>query len=227
MVLDLIASFNWDRPVYFAITVGSDGYQSLEDYFQLEGLTYRLVPIKTPKQGGLIGRINTDIMYDNLMHKFKFGGLNNPNVYLDENNLRMTMNFRNNFTRLADALLAEGKKDKALEVLDRCMEVMPLSTVSPNYFMVGIVKDYVRAGDLKKSEELMNSIIDYSDQNLAYYLSLNKDKIKSANRDIQLYLYMLQEVMNISSKSGQEDVYKKVTPVLDHYGELFNTMVSR
>jgi hypothetical protein len=107
------------------------------------------------------------------------------------------------------------------------MEVMPLSTVSPNYFMVGIVKDYIRAGNLKKSEELMNSIIDYSDQNLAYYLSLNKDKIKSANRDIQLYLYMLQEVMNISSKSGQDDVYKKVTPVLEHYGELFNTMVSR
>ena len=227
MVLDLIASFNWDRPVYFAITVGSDGYQSLEDYFQLEGLTYRLVPIKTPKKGGLIGRINTDIMYDNLMNKYKFGGLNNPNVYLDENNLRMTMNLRNNFTRLTDALLAEGKKEKALKVLDRCMDVMPLNTVPPNYFMIGIVKDYVRAGNLEKSEEIMNAIIDYSDQNLAYYLSLDQDKIKSANRDIQLYLYMLQEVMNISLKSGQEEVYKKVAPIMNHYGELFNTMASR
>ena len=68
MVLDILAANNWERPVYFAITVGSDSYMSLEPYFQLEGFAYRLVPIRTQSAGGQIGRVNADIMYDNMMN---------------------------------------------------------------------------------------------------------------------------------------------------------------
>jgi len=100
MVLDLLSTNNWERPVYFAITTGSSAYIGLEDYFQIEGLTYRLVPIKTKKSDGQTGRIESEIMYDNLVNKFQFGNMNDPGVYLDETSMRMTMNLRSNFYSL-------------------------------------------------------------------------------------------------------------------------------
>ena len=97
MVLDMLAHNDWERPIYFAITVGQDNFMGLEKYFQLEGLTYRLVPYEATSPDGQTGEVNVDIMYDNLMNKFTWGGLNNPDVYLDETNTRMVMNFRNNY----------------------------------------------------------------------------------------------------------------------------------
>ncbi len=222
MVLDLIASFDWNRPVYFAITVGGEGYNNLEDYFQLEGLAYRFVPIKAKKDPyGQIGRVNTDVMYNNMMNKFKWGGLNNPNVYLDENNLRMTMNLRNNFTRLANALLEEGKREKAVEVLDRCMKEMPLDLIPVNYFMIGIVESYYKAGEFEKAKPIVEKMITNSDQDLKYYLSLNTKMQKIVDRDIQLALYILQTVAREGKKNGQTELADKATELLQTYSSMY------
>ena len=223
MVLDLISNFNWDRPVYFAITVGSDGYNKLEDYFQLEGLAYRFVPIKVEKDPtGQIGRVNTDAMYDNMMNKFKWGGLNDSRVYLDENNLRMTMNLRNNFTRLANALLAEGKRDKAVEVLDRCLVEMPLDLIPVNYFMIGLVEAYYKAGEFEKAKPIIDKMIETSEQDLQYYLSLDKNLKKSVDREIQMALYMLQNVYQQAKASGQNELADSAYVLLDKYHNQYN-----
>src|SRR5580704_9398421 len=95
MVLDLLAGFNWDRPIYFAVTTGREAYLGLEDYLQLEGLAYRLVPIKSTKEEMQNGaRIASDIMYNNIMTKFQWGGMSHPKIYLDENNMRFASNMR-------------------------------------------------------------------------------------------------------------------------------------
>lgn len=225
MVLDLIASFNWDRPIYFAITVGSDGYNKLEDYFQLEGLAYRFVPIKAKRDAaGQIGRVNTDIMYNNMMNKFKWGGLNDSRVYLDENNLRMTMNLRNNFTRLANALLAEGKRDKAVEVLDRCLIEMPLDLIPINYFMIGIVEAYYKAGEFEKAKPVIDKMMSNSEQDLNYYLSLDKNLRKSVDREIQLALYMLQNVYQQAKASGQEELSTSSLTLLEKYHSQYENL---
>ncbi len=109
MIFDLIDHNNWERPVYFAVTVARELYMNLQTYFQLEGLAYRLVPVYYPVQMGQIGSINSDIMYDNMINKFRWGGVQDSSVFLDENNLRMLGNFRNNFGRLAETLINEGK----------------------------------------------------------------------------------------------------------------------
>ena len=125
MILNIIANNQWKRPIYFATTVGSDNYLNLEPYFQLEGLAYRLVPIRTESKNDVVpGRVETKIMYNNVMNKFVFGNMKDERVYLDENNTRMTTNFRINFTRLAEELLIEGKRDSAIKVLDKCIEEM-------------------------------------------------------------------------------------------------------
>ena len=68
-VLSILANNNWERPVYFAVTTGGDAYIGLQDYFRLEGLAYRLVPIKYDQNPNpnMLGGIHTDIMYDNVM----------------------------------------------------------------------------------------------------------------------------------------------------------------
>jgi hypothetical protein len=100
MVLDFLATNNWERPVYFAITTGAEAYIGLEEYFQLEGMAYRLVPIKSQSSEAQTGRINTRILYDNIMNKFQWGNMYDPSVYLNEDNIRLTVNFRNIFTDL-------------------------------------------------------------------------------------------------------------------------------
>ena len=145
MVLNIMANNNWKRPIYFATTVGSDNFLNLENYFQLEGLTYRIVPSAQKKSDIVPGRVETETMYKNVMTKFVWGNMNDERVYLDENNIRMTTNFRINFGRLAEDLLLEGKRDSAIKVLDKCVEVTPDKTIPYNYFMTKIGELYYRA----------------------------------------------------------------------------------
>ncbi len=107
-ILDLLANNHWERPMYFATTVGKESFTGLNDYLQLEGMAYRIVPVKkNPLEAG--ERVNTDVMYDNMLHKFKWGGIaENPNIYLEENNLRMTSTLRLMFLRLVEGLTSEA-----------------------------------------------------------------------------------------------------------------------
>jgi hypothetical protein len=111
MVLDLLANNNWQRPIYFAVTTGPDSYINLQDHFQLEGLTYRVVPVRSRRTAirTLQGRVATDIMFHNVTEKFLWGNMETEgDIYLDENILRMTTNLRLQLSSLAEALIDEG-----------------------------------------------------------------------------------------------------------------------
>ena len=122
MMLEMLANTNWERPLYMAITVGSDNHLNLTNNFLQEGLAYRITPFDNTKTGR---RVDSEKMYENLMKKFKFGGIDNPDIYLDETTLRMCDTHRRMFVVLASQLIREGKNDKALEVLDYCEKSNP------------------------------------------------------------------------------------------------------
>jgi hypothetical protein len=148
IMMDILANNNWERPVYYAATTGPEAYLGLEEYFQLEGMAYHLVPIKSPKRSYYdAGSINSDILYNNLMYVFNdhsridrvnnpdapakeayqyaWGGFNDPRVYHSEDNVRLTSLIRKLHQRLAEQLMVEGKIDSAEKVLDHCNEVLP------------------------------------------------------------------------------------------------------
>ncbi len=210
MVLDLLASFNWDRPVYFAITVGNEGYYNLQNYFQLEGLAYRLVPIKTTSEAYDLGHINTKIMYDNLMNKFKWGGIDKPGVYLDENNLRMLMNMKNNFARLASKLIDEGKKDSAIAVLDRCQQIMPSSRIPYNYFNIFLADAYYRAGQTDKANEMLKILAKGIAENLNYYVTLPPKYASQLERETEHNMAVAQEILRTLARNKQEDLFQEI-----------------
>jgi tetratricopeptide (TPR) repeat protein len=160
MVLDILANFGWERPIYFAITVGSDNFMGLEKYFQLEGLAYRLVPYIAQSSDGQTGVVHTEKMYDRLVKNFQWGGFNNSDLYFDETNTRMVMNFRNNYSRLAEALLQKGETAKAIETLDKCMAEFPRDVVNLSYFALPIIDIYYKLGETEKGKEILAVMID-------------------------------------------------------------------
>ena len=233
MILNILANNNWKRPVYFATTVGSDNYLNLQPYFQLEGLTYRIVPILTPSTNEMsIGRVQSDTMYNNMMNKFVWGNMNDERVYLDENNVRMTTNIRINFARLAEQLLLEGKKDSAVKVLDRCVEVTPDKTIPYNYFMLNIAMLYYRAGGayrmidtaqannaelaankelIRKGNVITERIAQIFSENVDYYLSLKGTKYyKLVDTELNQALYILQATTNVLKQTNQTEISAKV-----------------
>ena len=225
MVLDMIANNNWERPIYFAITIGRDKYINLQDYFQLEGLAYRLVPIKTPSDGGLnIGRVNTRLMYPNVMNAFKWGNMNDPKVYIDENNARMMMNIRNTFDRLAESLVAEGQNEKAVKVLDRCNELIPDRVVAYNYFSIMMAETYFKAGQATKGKEMINTIMTSYKEKLDYFLKLDKSMRSSVDEEIQRSLYFMREISQVCTRNNQLELLKDVTSAFNSYLERYSSL---
>lgn len=206
LMMDMLANFNWDRPIYFAITTGNDAYLGLQNYFQLEGLTYRLVPFNGKSADGQTGYVNPDIMYDNLMNKFSYGNVKEEGVYVDHNILRMCMNLRNNFARCADALIQRGDNQRAEELLDKCVLEMPNGQVPYNYFMMPIIELYYKIGKADKAEEIITTMLNRYEEDLDYYLGLKSEYYKrlgqTPQQDISI-IYQLGRLAMQYNKDGE------------------------
>ncbi len=211
VIFDILATNNWKRPVYFAVTVGDDAYMNLEPYFQLEGLAYRVIPARFPQPNdGQSGRVNTELMYKNIMEKFVWGGMDKSNIYMDENNIRMTMNLRNNFARLADQLMAEGKKDMAIKALDKCMEVMPEKIIAYNFFMMPVAEAYYKTGEIEKANKLVKRLGQIYKGDLEYYFSLRPALSATVDQEKQQALSVLSRLMMMSKNYKQESLSKEL-----------------
>ncbi len=209
MVLDLIAHNNWKRPIYFAVTTGAEAYLGMEDYFQLEGLAYRLTPIKnTEAEMSQGGRVSTDIMYDNLMNKFVWGGLDKKDVNLDENCKRMASNIRMQMATLAGALINKGQKQKAEKVLDMCLAKIPDENVPYESTLYTIIAGYYQVGNMKKATELSTQLFDIYANDLKVYMSQKPLHRASFGREIGQAKEIMRRLVMLSEQFKQ-DAYSK------------------
>jgi hypothetical protein len=175
VTLDIVASTDWTRPICFAITTGSDVYLNMQQYFQINGLVYQLVPIKNDQPAdGTMGRINSDVLYDNLMNKFKWGGMEKDGIYLDETILRQTKNLRNLFYRLAIKLVEEGDKERAIKVLDKCLAVMPEKNIPYDVFVVRLAEGFYGADATEKGNALIKEVANVYTDRYNYFASFRK-----------------------------------------------------
>lgn len=217
MVLDLMAQNDWKRPIYFAITVSDENYLGLDKYFRLDGLAYRIVPVETNRQDGQPGFIDSDILYNNIMTKFKWGNISNPKVYLDENNLRMLSNFRNTFARLAEQLISENKKDSAIKVLDKCQKEMPSNQVPANFYTLPLVEQYYRAKEFTKGNKLALEVFEGANQDLRYYSKFKGTLAQSIDQEKRIALYTLNNLGRLAESYGQKDLSMKFNAALQSY----------
>lgn len=220
MMLDFLASNNWERPVYFA-GYGNDETLGLGDYLQLEGFAYRLVPIKTPRKDySGPGRIDSDILYNNLMNKFKWGRMNQKDVLIEVYNKRtvLILQIRTVFARLAEKLIEEGKKDSAIAVLDRVVDLMPNDKFPYDYYMLEIIDSYYKAGAIDKAEKLNKQYFDINAESLQYYLSLPLDFRDAISSTTDLTSRIMQEQQRLASQNKESGLYKEFEDTLKKIG---------
>jgi hypothetical protein len=203
MVLDLLANNNWERPIYFAVTTGPDSYINLQDHFQLEGLTYRVVPVRSPNANpNLQGRVATDIMYRNVTEKFLWGNMDTEGfIYLDENILRMTTNLRLQLSSLAEALIAEGRKEEARNILDLSLTKMPERNVPYDRILLPTVEAYYAIGDVAKGNELSERLFTIMEENLTYYTSLETKFLKQMEQEMAIAHAVMGRLMSETGKA--------------------------
>jgi hypothetical protein len=219
IVLDILAHNDWERPIYFVTGYHDDAF-GLEEYFQLEGLAFRLVPIKSQNKNWIeYGRIDTDILYENMMKKFVWGGANTAGVNIDYNHKRtiIVIKARLNYARLAKELAAEGKNEKALEVLDYCMNALPLDKVSYDPYVADIIDSYFAAGGTDKALEMTRAFCEHYYSHLDYYLKQKPYIINSAEYEIQTAIQYTSRVASSCSAYGKPELGDEITKKLESY----------
>ena len=176
MMLDILRNNDWKRPIYF--TGGSyddEEYIWMKEYLQLEGLVYKLVPIKTPENPEnpyQMGRIDSDNMFD-IVKKWGWGNANSPDIYHDPETRKNSISFRSNLARLAEQLVNEKQPQKAIEVLDLAMEKMPLDYFGYYSLITPIAATYYRAGSAEKGGKLATQLAEKYADKLSYYESFS------------------------------------------------------
>lgn len=209
MILELLKENHWKRPIYFAVTVGDDYYLGLNDHFELTGLAYQILPIGAKGAGS---GVNVDEMYTNMMTKFKFGGIDNPKVYLDENILRMCHTHRMMFGNLIGALVAKGDTVRAKKALDYCAKVIPGTTVRHDYTSTQLAEYYYKLGEPAKGNEIMNAVAKDCIEYLDWYLGMSSRNRNSVSNRIGHNLAVLQQVLRISDEAKQKSIVEKYYP---------------
>jgi len=201
MILNMIDNNrDWSRPIYFAITVPSDQYMRLDRYLRQDGLAYRLVPYDTNENLD----VDTDILYENLMHKYRYGNLEEPGIYLDENAMRMSKTARSLFGRLGRYLVLEDKNEKAKEVLDYGLKVIPDYNVPYDFYsMFDIARVYSYIGEIDKSREIFDVLVNNSLKNLRWYSRLNDRMYSSVMGEIETDFRILGNLLQNYQRVNQ------------------------
>ena len=204
MMLEMISQCDWTRPIYVALTVGEDNYMNLGDNFVQEGLANRITPFTTtingkPAPGAK--NFDTEKTYNNLMNRYKFGGLETRGLYIDETVMRMCYTHRRLFAQLAKQLIIEKKDAKALKVLDKCQKVLPSYNI-PNDYMSGsldLAECYAMLGKKAKARALFNDVWKNATQYMDWYLSLSSNNFSQSMSDCIRELTIMQQANEVAN----------------------------
>ena len=223
MMLEMIAHADWTRPIYVALTVGSENYMNLGDNFIQEGLANRITPFLTNQPG--TKNFDTEKTYRNVMYRYKYGGLEKPGLYIDETVLRMCYTHRHIFSQLALHLIEEGQKAKALKVLQKAEKVLPTYNVPMNYMSGGaeIARAYALLGQKAKAMQTINAVWKDAYQYAVYYLGLNDNWFTMSQRDIMIQLSILTQINDITQLVDKQ-LYAKRRTMIDR---LYSTYIGK
>lgn len=225
MMLDLIANNNWKRPIYFSGgSSDSEDYLWLKDYLQLEGMVYKLVPIKTALAKDAspleMGQLDTDNMYAKVM-KWDWGNGESPNIYHDPETRRNSITYRANLSRLMLQLIAEGKKDKAKNIIELAMTKMPVEYFGYYSLVEPFADGYYKVGETKKAQQLLNQLVKKYQENLNYYGGLKSSEQSSIAIPIITDIERYRSLLTVMKTNGDIAFYNKNKVSFNTYIKMF------
>jgi hypothetical protein len=220
MMLEMIDQCNWERPIYVALTVGSENYMNLGDNFVQEGLANRITPFTTKGTG--LKTFDTEKTYENVTKRYKFGNVSQEGIYLDETVMRMCYTHRRLLSQLAANLSAEGKKDKAAEILALSEKEIPTCNVPADFASgsLDMVRTYLAIGQKDKAKQLLGQLWTKSEQYMRWYCSLDGLRFAGVQQDCQMHLYILEVLAQMAGDTDEKTAAKydqQLETIFRHY----------
>ncbi|MCD8438479.1 glycosyltransferase family 117 protein [Tenacibaculum finnmarkense] len=230
LMLDILNNFQWKRPIYFTGGANADEeYIWLKDYLQLDGMSYKFVPIKTSNKGKSMfsmGRIDTKKMHDNVK-KWNWKTINNGKIYLDEQSKRNAISIRNNLMRLSEEYLKEGDSVNAKDVLDLSLYKLPIKQFEHYSVSLEYPELYYRMGDIEKAHETVETLIDVFQQKLKYYSTFKDQDVDLIIDNLETSLYMYQNLIQQITKYDNDMEYgKKAFEAYLNHANLFKHLMA-
>ena len=224
MALDVLANNDWKRPIYFTGgSFGDDDYLWMKDYLQLDGLVYKLVPIKTPidKENPYdMGGIDSDKMYD-LVMKWNWGNGDLTTIYHDPETRKNSISYRTNMARLMEQLINEGKKDKAKKIIDLALSKMPMDYYGYYTMVEPFAGGYYELGEKAKARELLERLMTKYKQSLTYYSNIQPSIQNGIASDIITDIERYRSLLIVMKERGDIAFYNKNKPVFNSFVQRF------
>lgn len=227
LMLEILANCNWERPLYMAISVGEAGKLKFNNFFVQEGLAYRFTPFDYKAWGDVKNSngnaIDVERLYDNVMNRYKYGGLDTPGLYLDETTMRICYSHRRLFAQLAHELIRLGDNDRARKVLTYAEQAIPACNV-PEVYESGsfeIATAYAALGESTQANALLNHLTAESEDYINWALSLKEDRIGMTQQNC-LYKFWQWNQYNEWMRGIDEETYKQNNQRLDKAYSLFS-----
>jgi len=224
MMLDLVANNNWKRPIYFSPGAFDDeDYLWMKNYLQLEGMIYKLVPIKTKVEKDSnpmdMGGLDTDKMYAIVM-KWDWGN-SSGNIYHDPETRKNSISYRSVLSRLMDKLIAEGKLDKAKKVIDLAVTELPLEKFGYYSMVEPFARGYYEVGETAKAHQILKTLIGKYKENLNYYGTLSSSDQVDLAIDIVTDIERYRSLLLVMKESGDVKLYNESRPAFNTYIKMF------
>lgn len=226
MMLDIIANNDWKRPIYFTGGSYDDAeYIWMKNYLQLDGMVYKLVPIKTAIDKNNpyeMGRIDSDLMFD-IVKKWDWGNSGDPDIYLDPETRRNSINYRGNIARLIEILIEKGEIEKAKEAIEIAMSNMPVEGFGYYFLLEAYVDSYYKVGEKQKARDLFSKVAKHYQETLAYYANFDDpDKLYDYSYEIQSTSYRYSNLLGAVATNLDEDFFLKEQDIFLSYVSKFD-----
>ena len=224
LMLDIIASNNWERPIYFTGgSFGDDDYLWMKDYLQLDGVTYKLIPIRTPidpRNPYDMGRVDADKMYD-IVKKWYWGNSGSPDIYHDRETRTNAITYRGNMARLVEQLLAENKPEKAKEVMDLAMEKMPVDIFEFYTLVEPYITGYYEIGEKQRAQAIWQEVAAKYQEQLKYFSALDAELQYKYYEEILTNIEKYRSLVDLLIINDDRELFEKEAQIYDNYMRSF------
>jgi hypothetical protein len=225
MMLDFLANNNWKRPIYFTGgSFGDEDYLWMKDYLQLDGMVYKLVPVRTKVAKDAspldMGKIDTEKMY-NIVTKFDWGNGESTKIYHDPETRKNSITYRTNLSRLMDQLIAEGQMDKAKNIINIAMTKMPVDQYGYYTMVEPFASGYYKVGEKQKARQLLDQLMKKYQQNLEFYKGMDISDQAHIAMDIQIDIERYRGLLIVMKERGDLEYYNKNKTIFNKYNKMF------